>query len=142
MEKRQINAQTKKRDVMSGFNSYGALGVRQSELVTTAIKNAPSDEDSVNARLLIRAGYIRKLMAGTYSYLPLGQRVLTKIEAIIREEMGRIGSQEILMPALQPSEPWQQTGRWEKMDKILFKLNGRGIVRLRLVQPMRKSSLP
>ncbi|MEW8394352.1 MAG: hypothetical protein AB2651_21475, partial [Candidatus Thiodiazotropha sp.] len=65
-----------------------------------------------------------------------------KIEALIREEMGRIGSQEILMPALQPSEPWQQTGRWEKMDKILFKLNGRGIVRLRLVQPMRKSSLP
>ncbi|MEW8485645.1 MAG: aminoacyl--tRNA ligase-related protein [Candidatus Thiodiazotropha sp.] len=111
---------------MSGFNSYGALGVRQSELATTAIKNAPADEDSVNARLLIRAGYIRKLMAGTYSYLPLGQRVLTKIEAIIREEMGRIGSQEILMPALQPSEPWQQTGRWEKMDKILFKLKGAG----------------
>lgn len=111
---------------MSGFNSYGALGVRQSELATTAIKNAPADEDSVNARLLIRAGYIRKLMAGTYSYLPLGQRVLAKIEAIIREEMGRIGSQEILMPALQPSEPWQKTGRWEKMGKILFKLKGSG----------------
>lgn len=111
---------------MSGFNSYGALGVRQSELVTTAIKDGPADEDSVNARLLIRAGYIRKLMAGTYSYLPLGQRVLAKIEAIIREEISRIGSQEILMPALQPSEPWQQTGRWEKMGKILFKLKGAG----------------
>ncbi|MEW8676828.1 MAG: aminoacyl--tRNA ligase-related protein, partial [Candidatus Thiodiazotropha sp.] len=92
----------------------------------TAIKDHPAEEDSVNARLLIRAGYIRKLMAGTYSYLPLGQRVLMKIEALIREEMGRIGSQEILMPALQPSEPWQQTGRWEKMDKILFKLKGAG----------------
>ncbi|MEW7992629.1 MAG: aminoacyl--tRNA ligase-related protein [Candidatus Thiodiazotropha sp.] len=111
---------------MFDFNSYGALGVRQSELVTTAIKDHPAEEDSVNARLLIRAGYIRKLMAGTYSYLPLGQRVLMKIEALIREEMGRIGSQEILMPALQPSEPWQQTGRWEKMDKILFKLKGAG----------------
>ncbi|MEW8401411.1 MAG: aminoacyl--tRNA ligase-related protein, partial [Candidatus Thiodiazotropha sp.] len=92
----------------------------------TAIKDHPAEEDSVNARLLIRAGYIRKLMAGTYSYLPLGQRVLAKMEAIIREEMSRIGSQEILMPALQPSEPWQQTGRWEKMDKILFKLKGAG----------------
>jgi prolyl-tRNA synthetase len=85
---------------MTHFNQYGPLGLRQSTLVSRSVKAVPAEEDSINARLLIRAGFIRKLMAGTYSYLPLGLRVLKKIEAIIREEMSRIGSQEILMPAL------------------------------------------
>jgi prolyl-tRNA synthetase len=111
---------------MTHFNQYGPLGLRQSTLVSRSVKAAPAEEDSINARLLIRAGFIRKLMAGTYSYLPLGLRVLKKIEAIIREEMSRIGSQEILMPALQPAEPWRQTGRWDKMAGVLFKLKGAG----------------
>ena len=111
---------------MSHFNQYGSLGLRQSALATKAIKIAPSEEDSINARLLIRAGFIRKLMAGSFSFLPLGLRVLMKIEAIIREEMNRIGSQEILMPALQPADGWQQTGRWDTMADILFKLKGAG----------------
>jgi prolyl-tRNA synthetase len=107
-------------------NQYGALGLRQSSLCTKAVHDAPSDEDSINARLLLRAGFIRREMAGIYSFLPLGMRVLMKIEQIIREEMNAIGSQEILMPALQPAEPWRQTGRWDKMDDILFKLKGSG----------------
>jgi prolyl-tRNA synthetase len=102
------------------------ISLRQSSLHSKAIKAAPSEEDSVNAQLLIRAGFVRKLMAGVYSYLPLGMRVLTKIEQIIREEMTAIDSQEILMPALQPAENWHKTGRWEKMDDILFKLKGAG----------------
>ncbi|MGB7931425.1 MAG: aminoacyl--tRNA ligase-related protein [Gammaproteobacteria bacterium] len=111
---------------MPYLNQYGALGLRQSELVSKAVKTAPAEEDSMNARLLIRAGFVRKLMAGAYSYLPLGFRVLQKVEAIIREEMSRIGSHEILMPALQPAEGWQQTGRWDTMADILFKLKGAG----------------
>jgi prolyl-tRNA synthetase len=111
---------------ISYLNQNGALGLRQSALSAKAVKTAPAEEDSVNARLLIRAGLIRKLMAGAYSFLPLGLRVLMKIEAIIRDEMSRIGSQEILMPALQPADPWQQTGRWDSMDDILFKLKGAG----------------
>jgi prolyl-tRNA synthetase len=100
--------------------------IRQSQLITKCIKDAPGEEDSINSRLLIRAGFIRKLMAGAYSFLPMGLRVLTKIENIIREEMNEVGGQEILMPALQPSDPWKQTGRWDKMEDILFRFKGAG----------------
>lgn len=95
--------------------------MRQSKLFTKTKKEAPKDEVSVNARLLIRAGYVDKLMAGVYSFLPLGWRVMKKIENIIREEMNNIGGQEILMPALQPKELWEKTGRWSAMDD-LYKL--------------------
>ena len=111
---------------MTACNHYGVLGQRQSSLVTKTVREAPAEEDSINASLLLRAGFIRKHMAGTYSFLPLGMRVLMKIEQIIREEMNAIGAQEILMPALQPADPWQRTGRWDKMDDILFKLTGAG----------------
>ncbi len=76
-------------------------------------------------RLLLRAGYVRQLMAGHYSLLPLGQRVRLKIMGIIREEMNRIGAQEILMPVMQPAELWQRSGRWELMGDELFKLKDR-----------------
>lgn len=107
-------------------NQYGALGQRQSVLSTKMVKDAPAEEDSVNAKLLFRAGFVRKLMAGAYSFLPMGNRVLMKIEAIIRDEMCKIDSQEILMPALQPADPWKQTDRWDKMTDILFKFKGSG----------------
>src|SRR3989337_139856 len=93
----------------------------QSKLFTRTKKEAPADEVSKNARLLIKAGFIKKEMAGVYSFLPLGLKVLKKIENIIREEMNAVGGQEILMPALQPKEPWQKTGRFETMTD-LFKL--------------------
>jgi prolyl-tRNA synthetase len=86
--------------------------MRQSELFTKTRKSAPKDEVAKNAQLLIRAGYIHKEIAGVYSYLPLGFRVLKNIEKIIREEMVAIGGQEVLMSTLQDPEIWKETGRW------------------------------
>jgi prolyl-tRNA synthetase len=99
--------------------------MRLSDLFTRTARESAQGEVSHNARLLIRAGYINQLMAGVYNFLPLGLRVLDRIETIIREEMDGIGAQEILMPALQPKEIWDLTGRWEKVD-VLFKLTGAG----------------
>ncbi len=98
--------------------------MRQSQLFTRTRREAPADEVSKNAQLLIRAGYIHKEMAGSYSYLPLGRRVLERIEAIVREEMDAIGGQEIRMATLHPAEPWKQTGAWDKVD-VLFKIQSR-----------------
>lgn len=92
--------------------------MRQSELFTKTKKEAPKDEVAKNAQLLIRAGFINKEMAGVYSYLPLGLRVLQKIENIIREGMNGIGGQELLLSSLHPKENWQKTGRWESMDDL------------------------
>ncbi len=86
----------------------------QSELFTKTYKERPKGEESINAILLQRAGFIYKEMAGVYSFLPLGLRTLKKIENIIREEMNRIGGQEVLMTVLQPKALWQKTDRWDK----------------------------
>ncbi|MDP3971181.1 MAG: aminoacyl--tRNA ligase-related protein [bacterium] len=96
--------------------------MKQSQLFTKTLKNVPKDETSINAQYLIRAGYIDKLMAGVYSFLPLGRIVMKKIEDIVREEINEIDGQEILMPALHPKSNWQKTGRWDEMDDILYKL--------------------
>lgn len=98
--------------------------MRQSKLFTKTRKEAPKDEISKNAQLLIRAGFVHKEMAGAYSYLPLGIRVLEKIEAIVRDEMDKIGGQEVRMATLHPSEPWKQTGAWDGVD-VLFKIQSR-----------------
>ena len=98
--------------------------MRQSQLFTKTRKEAPSDETSKNAQLLIRAGFIHKEMAGVYSYLPLGRLVLIKIENIIRNEMDKIGGQEIRMATLHPSDNWKKTGGWDAVD-VLFKVNSR-----------------
>ena len=92
--------------------------MRVSHLFTKTRKEHPADEVSKNAQLLIRAGFIHKEMAGVYTYLPLGLRVLNKITQIIREEMDDIGGQEISMTALQQKEHWEASGRWsdEVMD--------------------------
>lgn len=84
-------------------------------------KQAPKDEEVVNAKLLIRAGFIEKLGAGLYNFLPLGWRVHKKIEQIIREEMDAVGGQELNLAALHPKERWEKTGRWETLD-ALYKL--------------------
>jgi len=86
--------------------------MRQSKLFTKTRKEAPKDELSKNGSLLIRAGFVKKEIAGVYSYLPLGLRVLEKIENIIREEMNTIGGQEVLLSTLQDPEIWRKTGRW------------------------------
>jgi prolyl-tRNA synthetase len=87
--------------------------MRQSKLFTKTRKEAPSDEVAKNAQLLIRAGFIYKNMAGAYSFLPLGLRVIEKINTIIREEMDAIGGQELHMPSLQDPQLWQKSGRWD-----------------------------
>jgi len=96
--------------------------MRQSQLFTKTRREAPKDEVSKNAQLLIRAGYIHKEMAGVYDFLPLGLRVVEKIKQIVREEMNRIGGQEIIMSSLQRKELWEITDRWddEKVD-VWFK---------------------
>jgi prolyl-tRNA synthetase len=97
--------------------------MRQSKLFTKTIKEAPKDEKSINAQLLIRGGFIHKVMAGVYDYLPLGLRVHRKIENIIREEMEAIGGQEIFMTVLQSKSLWQETNRWDKGigQKVMYK---------------------
>jgi len=97
----------------------------QSQLFYKTTKEISEEEKSINARILVRAGFVDKLMAGVYTYLPLGLRVLNKIKNVIREEMNAIGGQEILMPALTPKENWTTTGRWDTID-VLFKLEGSG----------------
>lgn len=94
-----------------------------SQLFTRTSKDSASDASSRNADLLVRGGYIHKTMAGVYSYLPLGLRVLRNVERIVREEMDAIGGQEILMSALAPKENWEQTGRWDTVD-VLYKIKG------------------
>lgn len=95
--------------------------MRYSELFGRTLREVPAGEESLNAQLLAKAGFVQKLMAGVYSFLPLGMRVLTKIENIVREEISDIGGQEVLMPSLHPKENWETTNRWTEMD-VLFKL--------------------
>ena len=87
--------------------------MKQSQLFTKTSKSAPAEEQSTNAKLLLRAGFIHKEMAGAYSFLPLGLRVLNNIIAIIREEMNAIGGEELLLTSLQNPEPWKKTKRWD-----------------------------
>ena len=89
------------------------------------MKDHRTEDVSRNAQLLVRAGFVSRLMAGVYSFLPLGLRTLTKIEDVVRAEMNRVGGQEILLPALQPRDIWDRTGRWDTVD-VLFKLKGAG----------------
>jgi prolyl-tRNA synthetase len=96
--------------------------MRQSQLFLKTRKEVPSDADSINASYLVRAGFIHKHMAGVYAMLPLGFKVLKKIEAIIREEMNKIGGQEVLMNVLQPKELWDETGRWNSAIDVFYKL--------------------
>jgi len=99
--------------------------MRWSTMHIPTLRDDPADAGAPSHRLLLRAGYIRPLMAGHYSLLPLGQRVRLKVIAIIREEMDRIGAQEILMPVMHPAEPWQRSGRWDLMGDEMFRLKDR-----------------
>lgn len=98
--------------------------MRLSNSFVKTTKSIPSDSDTANARLLTQGGFVQQLMAGVYSYLPLGLRVLRNIEQIVREEMNSIGAQEILMPTLHPKSIWETTGGWDNID-VLFKIKSR-----------------
>ncbi len=96
-----------------------------SQLYLPTLKEKPAEAEVISHQLMLRAGFIRKLTSGIYSFLPLGVRSLRKMEAIIREEMNRAGAQEVLLPALQPAELWQESGRWEKYGKELIRVKDR-----------------
>jgi prolyl-tRNA synthetase len=99
--------------------------MKWSETYIPTLREDPAEAEIVSHKLLVRAGYIRKLAAGVYNYLPLMQRVLTKISNIVREEMNASGAQEILMPVLHPAELWQQSGRWQTIGKELMRTKDR-----------------
>src|SRR5579871_4331793 len=99
--------------------------MRWSRLFIPTLRDDPADAEVVSHRLLVRAGYIRQLGAGIYSYLYLAQRSLLKITQIVREEMDRIGAQEFYLPALNPAEVWQESGRYSVMGDNLFRLKDR-----------------
>lgn len=99
--------------------------MRQSTLLLPTLKENPADADVISHRLMLRAGLIRQLASGLYTWLPLGLRVLRKIETIIREEMNISGAQEVLMPVVQPAELWQESGRWQKMGDEMLRMQDR-----------------
>ncbi|MBI5775129.1 MAG: proline--tRNA ligase [Verrucomicrobia bacterium] len=99
--------------------------MRWTQALIPTLKETPAEAEILSHKLLLRAGLIRKLTGGLYTFLPLGLRVLRKIEQIVREEMDRAGALEVLMPALQPSEIWQQSGRYETAAEVLFKVRDR-----------------
>jgi prolyl-tRNA synthetase len=99
--------------------------VRLSKAFVPTLKEAPADAQVASHKLLVRAGFIRQLGAGIYDYLPLAKRSLSKIEAIVRDEMDAIGGQEFFLPALHPAEIWKESGRWEVMGDNMFRLKDR-----------------
>jgi prolyl-tRNA synthetase len=99
--------------------------MRASRTLIATVKETPADAEVISHQLMLRAGLIRKLAAGLYTWLPLGLRVLRKVEAIVREEMDRAGAQEVLMPAVQPAELWQESGRWDQMGEEMLRLKDR-----------------
>lgn len=99
--------------------------MKASQFFISTLKEAPADAEVVSHQLMMRAGMIKKLGAGIYSYMPMGLRVVRKVEAIVRDEMNRAGAVELLMPVVQPAEFWQETGRWEKMGPELMRVKDR-----------------
>ncbi len=99
--------------------------MRASQFFISTLKEAPADAEIVSHQLMLRAGLIRRLAGGIYTWMPLGLRVLRKVEAIVREEMNRAGAIELLMPAVQPAELWQESGRWEQYGPELLRLKDR-----------------
>lgn len=99
--------------------------MRQSNMFIPTLREVPSEAEIASHQLLLRGGYIRQIVSGVYSYLPLAHRVLLKIQQIVREEMNRAGAQELLMPAIQPAELWKETGRWDAYGPELMRLRDR-----------------
>jgi len=99
--------------------------MRTSHYLLATLKETPAEAEIISHQLMLRAGMIRKLASGLYSWLPLGLRVLRKVEAIVREEMNRSGGQELLMPAVQPAELWQESGRWQQYGPELLRVTDR-----------------
>ena len=99
--------------------------MKSTQFFVSTLKEAPADAEVVSHKLMMRAGLIKRLGAGIYSYMPMGLRVIRKVEQIIREEMNRAGAVELLMPVVQPAELWQETGRFDKMGPELLRVKDR-----------------
>ena len=99
--------------------------MRLTQLPLTTLKETPADAEIISHQLMLRAGLIRRLSSGLFTWMPLGLRVLRKVERIVREEMNRAGALEILMPAVQPAELWQETGRWDVYGDLLLRIRDR-----------------
>src|SRR2546421_10631096 len=99
--------------------------MKPSQFFISALKEAPADAEIVSHQLMMRAGMIKRLGSGIYTYMPMGLRVIRKVEAIVREEMNRSGAVELLMPVVQPAELWQETGRWDKFGPELMRVKDR-----------------
>lgn len=99
--------------------------MRFSQLLIPTLRDAPADAEVISHKLLLKGGFIRKLAAGIYTYLPLGLKVITKIQNIVREEMNAVGAQELLLPMVIPSDLWKETGRWEVYGKELLRFEDR-----------------
>ena len=99
--------------------------MKASQFFISTLKEAPADAEIASHQLMTRAGLIKKIGAGIYSYMPMGLRVIRKVEAIVREEMNRAGAIEMTMPVIQPAELWQETGRFEKMGPELLRIKDR-----------------
>ncbi len=113
--------------------------MRARDFLISTLKEAPADAEVVSHSLMLRAGMIKKLAAGIYTYMPMGLRVIRKIEAIIREEMNRAGAVELLMPVIQPAELWMESGRWHKMGPELLAPEGSARAGLRRAADQRGS---
>ena len=99
--------------------------MRVSQFFLSTLKEAPSEAELVSHRLMLRAGFIKRLGSGLYTWMPLGLRVLRKVEAVVRDEMNKVGALELLMPTVQPAELWQETGRWEVFGPQMLKIKDR-----------------
>ncbi len=99
--------------------------MRASQILVSTLRETPADAEVISHQLMLRAGLVRKLASGLYSWLPMGLRVLRKVERIVREEMDRSGAQELLMPVVQPAELWQESGRWEQYGAELLRIQDR-----------------
>lgn len=99
--------------------------MKASQFLISTLKEAPTDAEVVSHKLMLRAGMIKKLSAGVYNYMPMGLRVIRKVEQIVREEMNRAGAMELTMPVVQPAELWQETGRFDKMGPELLRIQDR-----------------
>ena len=113
--------------------------MRITDLYSRTLRDAPSDAELPNHKLLIRAGFVRPVAAGIYALLPLGVRVMRKLEAILRDEMDALGGQEVRLPVVQPAEVWQKTGRWDTFGPVLQRFEGPGGRGFALAPRARKS---
>ena len=116
--------------------------LRMSTLFLRTLREDPADAEVPSHRLLVRAGYVRRVAPGIYTWLPLGLKVLDRVAAIVREEMDRIGAQEVLFPALLPKEHYETSGRWTEYGDLLFRLKDRKGAEYLLAPPTRSCSPP